>query len=68
MRTFIGVRFIGHAVVTGQSMPGVLWAVTQEGAAGLANWEFMEQINISLLSGFLASPPLMVSLSPRKLC
>lgn len=68
MRTFIGGRFIGHVVVTVQSMPGVLWAVTQEGAAGLANREFMKQINIFLLSGFLASPPATVSLSPRKLC
>lgn len=47
-------KFIGPISVTTPSTPGVLWAVTQEGALGLANREFMKQINI-LLSGFLAS-------------
>lgn len=62
MRTFTGIKFIGHISVTMQSTLGVLWAVTQEGALGLANREFMKQINIFLLSGFLASPhPLFVS-------
>lgn len=62
MRTVTDVKFIGHISVTMQRTPGVLWAVTQEGTLGLANGEFMKQINIFLLSGFLASPhPLFVS-------
>lgn len=56
MRTFTGVKFIGHITVTMRSTLGVLWAVTQEGALGLANREFMKKINVFVLSGSLSSP------------
>lgn len=54
MRTSTGVKFIGHITVTMRSTLGVLWAVTQEGALGPTNREFMKKINVFMLSGFLS--------------